>query len=300
MDSVREITNALARPFRGDDLEWRISRAGVNRRGEPFAIVVPYVTARAIMERLDQVVGAENWQTAMEPTGPMGTKGAAGMSCGIGIRFPVNTVQSNDWVWKWDVAQATDIEPVKGAGSGAIKRAAVHWGMGRDLYGVGDLFAQVWTERGKAPKGANYAKPKVKIQGKEEHVEIWWLPPDLPELEPKVASSSNAKAATEGAVKTLSGERDAGSTPAEATPASERPGVDALEAAAKDAVERHGGPTLKQADLLAKLLRSSVFTQDERQRYAIWLRHTSTRENIGERIEQAQVELKNRKGRKSA
>ena len=40
----------------------------------------------------------------------------------------------DEWVTKWDGAENTDIEAVKGGLSGAMKRAAVQWGIGRYLY----------------------------------------------------------------------------------------------------------------------------------------------------------------------
>jgi hypothetical protein len=256
---VKAITEALAKPFRGADLEWRIQRAGVNRNGEPFAIVVPYVTARAIMDRLDEVVGPANWATApLTPTGPLGK--STGLVGGIGIKL------DDEWVWKYDVAQATDIEGVKGAASGALKRAAVHWGMGRDLYGVGDLFAKIWVVRNEAPKGAHYAKPKVKVKGETKDIEFWWLPPDLPEAN---------------------------------VPTTERANVSELEAAKAQALARHPGPTEVQATRFANLLRSSVFTPQERAQAALWLGTKSTQENIGERIEWAVRTLNQRKGKET-
>ncbi len=46
------------------------------------------------------------------------------------IRDPV----SGEWVEKQDGSGPTDMEPFKGGISGALKRAAVAWGIGRELY----------------------------------------------------------------------------------------------------------------------------------------------------------------------
>ena len=48
--------------------------------------------------------------------------------CAISIRI------NNEWVTKWDGAQETAVEPIKGGFSDAMKRAAVQWGIGRYLY----------------------------------------------------------------------------------------------------------------------------------------------------------------------
>jgi hypothetical protein len=95
----------------------------VKKRQGPGGRTLDYIDARFVMDRLDAAVGQENWQDKFEDL-PNGS-----VRCGIGIR------QKDGWVWKWDVGDVSDIEPVKGAHSDAFKRAAVKWGIGRDLYG---------------------------------------------------------------------------------------------------------------------------------------------------------------------
>jgi hypothetical protein len=127
----------LREPFPDDAVEWRIQRAGRGRRSETiYARVLAYITARAIQCRLDEVCGPGGWQNRFE-MGPAG-----GVLCGIAIRV------GDEWITKWDGAETSDIEPVKGALSGAFKRAAVLWGIGRYLYGLGEQWAEV-HERGR-------------------------------------------------------------------------------------------------------------------------------------------------------
>jgi hypothetical protein len=95
----------------------------IKKRQGPGGRTLDYIDARFVMDRLDAAVGQENWQDKFEDL-PNGS-----VRCGIGIR------QKDGWVWKWDVGDVSDIEPVKGAHSDAFKRAAVKWGIGRDLYG---------------------------------------------------------------------------------------------------------------------------------------------------------------------
>jgi hypothetical protein len=87
--------------------------------------MLDYVDARFVQERLDEVVGQGNWQTQFQDT-------PGGIRCGIGILIEGDPIAQ--WVWKWDVGIPSNIEPVKGAHSDAFKRAAVQWGIGRDLY----------------------------------------------------------------------------------------------------------------------------------------------------------------------
>ena len=120
----REIQTALSKPFAPEDLEWRLQQTFEDKmRG----IAVPYVTNRAIQNRLDESVGPENWYNSYKPWHGAGKKEA--QLCGIAIYF-----EGRGFITKWDGAEDSDIEPVKGGLSDSMKRAAVQWGIGRVLY----------------------------------------------------------------------------------------------------------------------------------------------------------------------
>lgn len=80
-----------------------------------------YIDARDVMKRLDDVMGAENWQDKYIPV-------EGGFICELSLRI------EGEWITKSNGANNTKIEPVKGGISGALKRAAVNWGLGRYLY----------------------------------------------------------------------------------------------------------------------------------------------------------------------
>ena len=134
----RQIQAELAMPFAPEDLEWRLQKAEESGK---WGIAVPYVTNRAIMGRLDDVVGPENWCNEFRPWHGDGKKQA--QLCGISIRF------GDAFLTKWDGAEDSDIEPIKGGLSDSMKRAAVQWGIGRVLYNMGTVIVEV-EQRGKS------------------------------------------------------------------------------------------------------------------------------------------------------
>lgn len=146
----------LRDPFKPEDIEWRVSRAG-EKNGKSWATVLAYVTNRAIQERLDSVCGPVNWKNEYKDI-PGG-----GVECCIYIKC------GDEWVGKWDAAQETHIEATKGGRSGAMKRAAVQWGIGRYLYKLTENFAIV------SENGSHYQKGK---QG--EYKSFKWDAPKLP------------------------------------------------------------------------------------------------------------------------
>ena len=149
----------LRDPFAPGDIEWRVQQAG-EKNGKPWARVLAYVTNRAIMERFDEVVGPENWQNVFKE-GPAG-----GVVCGLSVRVarPDGTAE---WITKWDGAENSDVEPVKGGLSNAMKRAAVQWGVGRYLYDLEEGWARVHDGGRFSAKGKDGSWFK-------------WDPPELP------------------------------------------------------------------------------------------------------------------------
>lgn len=148
----------LAQPFPARDVEWRVQSCG-ERNGRVWAKVLAYITNRAIMDRLDSVCGPGGWRNEFRE---WTAGGQAGVLCGLSIRV------GDEWVTKWDGAENTDIEAVKGGLSSAMKRAAVQWGIGRYLYDLEEGWAEV------VEKGMHYAKTK---EGKS----FQWNPPRLPD-----------------------------------------------------------------------------------------------------------------------
>lgn len=162
---------ALSEPFPAEDIEWRVSRAGV-ANGKLWCSVLAYITARAIEERLDSVCGQANWRNEepriFEIQGAKETRSA--FAVGLSIRI------NDEWITKWDVAEPTNIEPAKGGFSGAMKRAGQQWGIGRYLYRLDEVFADTSEEPMKGNRLWNWAKLPEKQGGGT----YYWKTPGLP------------------------------------------------------------------------------------------------------------------------
>lgn len=137
--TAEEIRAALAQPFAPADLEWRLQHVNTEK---PYGIAVPYVTNRAIQNRLDDVVGPDNWYNDYRPWHNSGKKES--QLCGLSIYFEEKKL----WITKWDGAEDSDIESIKGGLSDSMKRAAVQWGIGRVLYEMDAVLVDV-EQRGK-------------------------------------------------------------------------------------------------------------------------------------------------------
>jgi hypothetical protein len=128
----------LRQPFAAEDIEWK---PGAVTRDKKKALAMAYLTNRAIQDRLDDVCGPANWKNTFRP-GPDG-----GVLCGLSINVSGDPLAPR-WVTKWDGAENTEFESVKGGLSGAMKRAAVHWGIGRYLYDLPSVWVNL-DERGR-------------------------------------------------------------------------------------------------------------------------------------------------------
>lgn len=112
------------------DFKWRVQSMYPNKTNPTHAIMIPYVDARDVQERLDEVIGASGWQNDFKAVGDR-------LFGGIGILI------NGQWVWKWDRGIASQTEKEKGEASDCFKRAAVEWGINRDAYMVGTVKLKV-------------------------------------------------------------------------------------------------------------------------------------------------------------
>lgn len=132
MSDLTDVFDRLRRPFPSSAISWRVGNTnakfvadGDDVKGQPLA----YIDARDVMDRLDEVVGPENWQCKYSEQGSK-------TICSIGVNVGIDDTKTPAWVWKEDGAGDTDMEAEKGALSDAFKRAGVRWGIGRYLYGI--------------------------------------------------------------------------------------------------------------------------------------------------------------------
>lgn len=113
---------ALAAPFAAELVEWRPQgKTAANKRVQ----LVPYVSARDVMERLDNVVGPGGWSFELEPLAVV--DGELRVARG---RLTIYGVSRDD------IGTASNYEPSKGCASDALKRAAVMFGIARYLYAL--------------------------------------------------------------------------------------------------------------------------------------------------------------------
>lgn len=118
MMATLEDLKMLFAEFPREAVSWRAQ--SLTKEGDK-AMALAYIDARDVMDRLDQAVGATDWQDRYEFHG-------ARTICYLSIRV------GDEWITKADGAGDSDVEAEKGAISDALKRAAVKWGIGRYLY----------------------------------------------------------------------------------------------------------------------------------------------------------------------
>lgn len=161
----------LGDKFKPSDVEWRIQSSGKTSRG-PWGKVLAYIDNRAIMDRLDSVCGQGAWRNNFQDFN-------GGIICNLSVNIP-----EIGWITKSDGCDASDVEPFKGAISGAMKRAAYQWGIGRYLYDLPVGFCNVIEEaEAKRRRNNNLFCGYNNSQDKrtKEWITFYWTPPNLPD-----------------------------------------------------------------------------------------------------------------------
>lgn len=123
MSTPHDIYLLLRAPFPPAVLKWKPQVVKNDK-----ALAAPYIDARAVQERLNDVLGVTGWQDSYIHI-PNGV-----VQCQLSIRIP----GTSDWVTREDVGGESDQKDAsdrcKSAVSDALKRAAVKFGVGAYLY----------------------------------------------------------------------------------------------------------------------------------------------------------------------
>jgi hypothetical protein len=166
--------NALRDPFESEAVEWKVIESKLYD-GKPYVYVAPFVDARAIMERLDLVVGPGNWMTDVKAA----PNSLDGVIYGLSLRV------NGEWVTKYDgadimpTASVRQADRTKSALTMGLRRAAMVWGIGRYLWAL-PKHQKALTNESRSDRFPNYHAIKPPRGQTGPNVVVYWRPPDLP------------------------------------------------------------------------------------------------------------------------
>lgn len=138
---MNDVWDMLSEPFPPEELQWRVEALSKDKRR---ALVVPYVAARAVLDRLDEVVGTNGWQDSYEVLYAPSPEAASHYA--VKCKLTVMDVS------KEDVGEG---DSFKAAFSDALRRAAVKFGVGRSLYRID----KQWVDHD--PDTSKFNSPRV-------------------------------------------------------------------------------------------------------------------------------------------
>lgn len=174
--NITTIINNLSQPITKDEVEWKPRTGGISSQGKPWVLVLAYIDARAAMMRLDKYCVWKDRYTLIMGPNPSSEKkdqtDFSGMLCELSIFDP----EAKEWITRCDGASFSEVDPFKGAISGALKRACSKFGMGRDLYDLPETFPKCTLDSMKNRPG--WKSYYDKRSGKN----IWWEMPDIDKL----------------------------------------------------------------------------------------------------------------------
>ena len=143
----------LTAPFQPGEVKFKPQSVKGNR-----ALALAYIDCRVIQDRLDEVLGVENWQDEYEIL----TDGS--VMCRLKLRM------GGEWVIKTDVGSPSEQpdsgDRLKAAFSDALKRAAVKFGIGRYLYRLPAVWCDYDPQKKQfsgTPQLPAWAVPKPKV-----------------------------------------------------------------------------------------------------------------------------------------
>jgi hypothetical protein len=150
-EDYEKVQKELQKEFEPDDIEWRI---GAINQEKTKGLALPYVTNRAIQNRLDEIFTPFGWRNEYKPWQDKA------QICGISVKI-VDYDNSIQWITKWDGADNTELEAIKGGLSDSMKRCAVQWGIGRYLYTLPPVWVDI-EQKGKTCVIKHYEFDRLK------------------------------------------------------------------------------------------------------------------------------------------
>lgn len=143
--TLEQVVEELRKLFPVKDIQWRIGATNKDKtKGQFF----PYVDARVIQKRLDDVLGVGNWKPEYKS---LGLKNDV-IICALSLRI------NGEWITKQDGSvisgDKNEEMAAKGGITDAFKRAAVVWGIARYLYSIPTPFVPI----------DQYKKPTTKLR----------------------------------------------------------------------------------------------------------------------------------------
>lgn len=154
-----EVWQKLSEPFPPEEVQWRIEALSKDRKR---ALVVPYVDARTVLDRLDRVVGPEGWhdeyQVLADAERTLKDERGERQERLVEVKCHLTVLG----VTKEDVGEG---DSLKAAFSDALKRAAVKFGVGRYLYRLEKQWVDYDAEKGR------FTPPRLPTQEAPEEEE---------------------------------------------------------------------------------------------------------------------------------
>ena len=168
-----DVLKELKKPFDPKDVEWRIQKKS---KDGTKGMAMAYIDARAIANRLDEVAARnmiDGWSVDYRPI-DMGTvkrqrRGFDTEEPIKGFICAITLYTGGEKYTREDGANLTDFEAFKGGLSGAFKRAASAWGIGRYLYDLPVTWAPIdnWGNVVRKPNLPLWALPEGYVQPQE-------------------------------------------------------------------------------------------------------------------------------------
>lgn len=168
-----DVLKELKKPFDPKDVEWRIQKKS---KDGTKGMAMAYIDARAIANRLDEVTDRnmiDGWSVDYRPI-DMGTvkrqrRGFDTEEPIKGFICAITLYSGGEKYTREDGANLTDFEAFKGGLSGAFKRAASAWGIGRYLYDLPVTWAPIdnWGNVVRKPNLPLWALPEGYVQENE-------------------------------------------------------------------------------------------------------------------------------------
>jgi hypothetical protein len=154
----------LDEKFSANRIDWLMEWRMFNPAYSQFIAANPYIKSRYVFSRLDLLFGKNGWSTTIKYPNTYGD------SFGLVAEMNIEGLGTRS-----DGSNAGDNEPMKSAVTGALKRCAMQFGIGRYLYELGQCSGEI-TDKNDYDYIYYHKKTKERFYWKRPILPEWALP----------------------------------------------------------------------------------------------------------------------------
>lgn len=154
MAITKKMLDAFTAPLTLDQIQFQVNFQGKTKKAGQLKVLC-YIDSRVVQDRLNECFGVGNYQIFLRP---VKIANEDGLMCTLKLKVLDESDGTSEWITLEAISEVSQVSPLKGGASGALKKVVGLIGLYRELYSMPHLYVET-NETSTIPE---WAYPKLK------------------------------------------------------------------------------------------------------------------------------------------